>query len=57
MVSCPMRKEVKPIPAPTKQHFPNVLDTMPQIAISAMDELEQMVKEEVAQKALEFAKK
>ena len=39
------------------RHYPNVLETMPVIALSAMDELELMVKKEVDEKAKEFAKR
>ena len=58
MVSCHADKfvphPVPQAPAPAR-HYPNVLDTMPQIAVSAMDELELIVKNEVDEKAREFA--
>lgn len=58
MVSCQPNKfvphPVPQAPAPAR-HYPNILDTMPMIGISAMDELELIVKNEVEEKAREFA--
>lgn len=57
MISCHADKvipfPVPQAPAPVRQ-YPNILETMPMIAISAMDELELMVKNEVDAKAQEF---
>lgn len=66
MVSCnpehftPRKRVPAPlsIPAPKPQsvpQYPNILETMPSIYVSAMDELEQMVKDEVNEKEKEYA--
>ena len=44
------------VPAPTRTiNYPNILDTMPRLAETAMEELERIVKEETEQKAKEYA--
>jgi hypothetical protein len=60
MVSCRAERftphPIPQAPAPVRS-YPNILDTMPMIAVSAMDELELIVKNEVEEKAKEFASK
>lgn len=60
--SCSSHAPIRSAPhkneAPTqKYNYPNVLDTMPQIAYSAMDELEEMVAADVERDAARFAGK